>query len=36
MDGQVNPQLTGENYVDVSLHVVVKCATDTVMVSDIF
>ncbi|KAL4075327.1 hypothetical protein V8B97DRAFT_1883409 [Scleroderma yunnanense] len=30
-DGQVNPQLTGGNYVDVSLRVVVKCATDTIM-----
>jgi len=30
---EVNPQMTGGNYVDVSLHVVVMCATDTIMVS---
>jgi len=30
---EVNPQMTGGNYVDVSLRVVVMCATDTIMVS---
>lgn len=30
---EVNSHLTGGNYVDISLRVVVKCATDTIMVS---